>query len=472
MAHISYRTTKKGVLVARIQVSGKDPDTGAFKVYPKNIQNDEGLTEAKFKKKITLIAAEFEQEIANAYNDKVAHIHTGVLTFIQLAQEWISTINAHQSHNYYLRATDVTNIFNDYLKTVGLDKSPISEIRVRDVQLFLNSFSKGYTKGKPVAKLIKPLPDKVNFRELEREHIITRCSSYGMNNQDKNILLSTAQAICEKYGLRFNSYFKDVTERFPYSPETLKGYRRILRTLFNEAVRYEWITKNPVCSTKIGSSSGNITLRPIEEKEVFSFKETQDFIRSLNDLPEDKIYRKIPVKIMLLCGLRTAEICGLRWSDIDLDKGVINVNRNRLISRERGIYEKEPKSKTSKRSVPMPAALIDDLKEYWNWFAISDTNFEKKLDEYYLAATIYRTPIYPHSIGNWLRAFEEKQGHKKVSCHGLRHTYCSILLSQNVPIQTVSRYMGHSDSTITLQVYSHFIPDTQEKAISALDKLS
>ena len=67
--------------------------------------------------------------------------------------------------------------------------------------------------------------------------------------------------------------------------------------------------------------------------------------------------------------------------------------------------------------------------------------------------------------------FEKKNGFKHISCHGLRHTYCSILLSQNVPIQTVSRYMGHSDSTVTLQVYAHFIPDTQEKVIDALDKL-
>ena len=49
MASIQYKKTKKGVLVARIQVSGKDPQTGDFKVYPKNIQNDEGLTEAKTK---------------------------------------------------------------------------------------------------------------------------------------------------------------------------------------------------------------------------------------------------------------------------------------------------------------------------------------------------------------------------------------------------------------------------------------
>lgn len=471
MAYIQYRKTKKGILVARIQVSGKDPETGEFKVYPKNIQNDEGLTEAKFKKKITILAAEFENEVANAYKDQMAYIHTGVLTFSQLAQEWISSINAHQSHNYYLRATDVTNIFNDYLKTVGLDKSPISDIRVRDVQLFINSFDKGYTKGKPIAKLEKPLPEKVNFRELDREKIISRCSSYGMNNEDKNILLSTAKAICDRYGLKFNSYFEEVTERVPYSPETIKGYRRILRTLFNEAVRYEWITKNPVCATKIGATKGNITMRPIEEKEVFSIKETQEFIKMLDSLPEEYIHRKIPVKIMLLCGLRTAEVCGLRWSDIDLEKGIINVNRNRLTSRERGVYEKEPKSKTSKRSVPIPAPLLEDLKKYYKWFEIADTNFAKKLNQYYLTCTIYRTPIYPQSLRQWLVSIEEKHGFKHISCHGLRHTYCSILLSQNVPIQTVSRYMGHSDSTVTLQVYAHFIPDTQEKVIDALDKL-
>lgn len=111
------------------------------------------------------------------------------------------------------------------------------------------------------------------------------------------------------------------------------------------------------------------------------------------------------------------------------------------------------------------------MKKYYKWFEIADTNFAKKLNQYYLTCTIYRTPIYPQSLRQWLVSIEEKHGFKHISCHGLRHTYCSILLSQNVPIQTVSRYMGHSDSTVTLQVYAHFIPDTQEKVIDALDKL-
>lgn len=471
MAHIHYSTTKKGVLVAKIQAYGKDPATGRPKIYPKSVRNEEGLTEAKFKKKMNLLAAEFEEEIAKLYKNSLEFFHTRVLTFSELASEWISGINAHQSHNYYLRATDVCKLFNDYLQTVGLDKQPISEIRVRDVQLFINSFEKGYIKGKPIAQLKKTLPKEVNFRELAREKILSRPSSYGMNNENKKILLSSAEELCKKYGLKFNTYFEDVTERCQYSPETIKGYRRILRTLFNEAVRYEWITKNPVCATKIGATKGNDTMRAVEEKEVFSFKETQDFLQALDGVFDEFIHRVVPIKLMLLCGLRIGEICGLRWTDIDFEKRTVNIIRSRLVSREKGIYEKDPKSKTSKRTVPIPAPLIEDLKKYYKWFEIADINFKKKLDQYYIASTIYRTPIYPTSMRNWLCNFEEKNGFKHISCHGLRHTYCSILLSQNVPIQTVSRYMGHSDSTVTLQVYAHFIPDTQEKVIDALDKL-
>lgn len=75
-------------------------------------------------------------------------------------------------------------------------------------------------------------------------------------------------------------------------------------------------------------------------------------------------------------------------------------------------------------------------------------------------------------MGHWLTKLEAKHGFKHVSFHGLRHTYCSLLLSQNVPIQTVSKYMGHSDSTVTLEVYSRFIPDMQEKVVFALNNIS
>ena len=74
-------------------------------------------------------------------------------------------------------------------------------------------------------------------------------------------------------------------------------------------------------------------------------------------------------------------------------------------------------------------------------------------------------------VRQWLDKFEKDNDFKHVCCHGLGHTYCSLLLSQNVPLQMVSKYMGHSESTVTLEVYSQFMPDTQEKALNALNNL-
>ena len=89
----------------------------------------------------------------------------------------------------------------------------------------------------------------------------------------------------------------------------------------------------------------------------------------------------------------------------------------------------------------MPDNLVEDLKRYKDWFRLADDNFDEKQDDYYLAVGLDRQPLYPHTMGHWLTKLEAKHGFKHVSCHGLRHTYCSLLLSQNVPIQTVSKYM-------------------------------
>ena len=472
MAYFKITPNKKGELQAKIQVSGKDLSTGKSKLFVKRVYNTDGLTEAKFRKQVEKLSIEFEEDVLKAYKEETTVLRSKVLTFSELMKEWQANIKANLSISYYLRAQEVGKKFNAFLVEQHLDDKPISVITVRDVQMFLNSFTqKGY-QAIPTVKVKKDFPKTVNFRELAREHIITRCTSYGMRRKGNSIEKQRALAICEHCNIAFDEYFEEVPNEKKYAAETIKGYRRVLRTLFNEAVRYEWIVKNPVCSTKIGAGSSNTSLRAVPEKEVFSFAETREFIARLNELPPEDIYKKIPIKLMLLMGMRTAEVCGLRWGDIDFTKKVIHVKRNRLYTKEFGIYEKEPKTATSLRDIPMPDALIDDLIIYMEWFRQADERFDERLDEYYLAVNMYRLPIFPHSVGQYLKRYEKAWQMKEVTCHGLRHTYCSLLLSQNVPIQTVSKYMGHSDSTVTLKVYSHFIPDTQDTALNALNNIT
>ena len=177
---------------------------------------------------------------------------------------------------------------------------------------------------------------------------------------------------------------------------------------------------------------------------MFTIKEARAFLHKLDeDIPDDEMHKKVILKFILLTGLCNGEMCGLKWSDIDFDKKIVHIRRNRLYSKQFGYYEKTPKTKTSVRDIPLTDALIGNLKKYMDWFRFADEEFDVRLDETYLAENVYRQPLYPQSIGQWLTFYERKWGMK----HDLRHTYCSLLLAQNVPIQTVSKYMGHSDST-------------------------
>lgn len=471
MAYFKITQNKKGELQAKIQVSGKDVFTEKSKVFTKRIYNTDGLTEAKFRKQVEKAAIAFEEEVSRAYQDGKTQLRSKVLTFSELMKEWKGNVKANLSLNYYERAEDLEVLFNAYLTERHLNDKPISEITVRDVQLFFDELTRNGYRRRSTAKLKKPFPKTVNYRELERENIIDRCRSYKLRQQGLSIKKEMAEAICDRYGLDYAEYFETIGLQKAYAAETIKGHRRILRVVFNEALRYEWISKNPVCATKVGAGKGNVSLRSVNEKEVFSFAEAREFLAKLDTIALDNLPKKIALKFMLLTGVRNGEMCGLKWSDIDFERKVAHIRRNRMYSHKFGIYEKEPKTKKSQRDVPLPDALIADLKLYMDWFRLADKEFDEHLERYYLIVNDYREPIHPHGIGHFLTKFEDKHGFRHVTCHGLRHTYCSLLLAQNVPIQTVSKYLGHSDSTVTLKVYSHFIPDTQERALNALDKL-
>lgn len=471
MAYFKITTNKRGVLQAKVQAYGLDPATGKSKLYVHTIHNVDGLTEAKFKKYVQKASMEFEEKIKYEGVTSAAAVSDRVLTFSELIKEWENHVLKNLSKNYYSRICEVEKQFLQFLIENNMAHRPISEISVRHIQLFLNSYTSGKQVETNYVKLKQPFPKKVVHKELARRKIINANSLYRLVHQKACIKKESAKGICEFYDLKLSDYFEPVYKVKTYSPETIKGIRRVLRTLFNEAVRYEWITKKPVCGTKIGAGNSNISITAVTEKKVFSIAEAKQFIKLLNELPEDLIYRRVTLKFMILTGVRTAELHGLRWSDIDVDKKIVHIRRNRLYTQGFGVYEKTTKSRTSTRDIPLPEELVADIKEYMDWFRLADKDFDDKLDEYYFAVNIYREPEGVSGTGIWLKKFEQKHGLKMVTPHGLRHTYCSILLSQNVPIQTVSKYLGHSDSTITLEVYSHFLPDTQERVTSALSNL-
>ena len=166
MAHYKIEENRKG-LVAKIQVFTKDK-SGKYKIISKRVYNENNLSSAKFEKYIEKISIQFEDEVLKAYKDKLTENRLKVLTFEQLGQEFVDNIKKNLSISYYDIAKDVVKRFNSYLIEIGLNKAPINEISVREVQMFLNSFVSYQQNGSGTVKLKKDLPKEYSWRLLAR----------------------------------------------------------------------------------------------------------------------------------------------------------------------------------------------------------------------------------------------------------------------------------------------------------------
>ena len=171
MAYSKITTNKRGVLQAKIQAYGLDPMTGKSKLYVKTVHNTDNLSEAKFKKYVAKAEIEFEESIKlTGKTSAIEKTSTdGVLTFTQLVKEWKTSVLQNLSRNYYGRICVTEKLFTSFLVEHHLADKPISEITVRHVQLFLNSFCSGEEIPSGLAKLKKPLPDTINGRQMIRD---------------------------------------------------------------------------------------------------------------------------------------------------------------------------------------------------------------------------------------------------------------------------------------------------------------
>jgi integrase len=178
------------------------------------------------------------------------------------------------------------------------------------------------------------------------------------------------------------------------------------------------------------------------------------------------------VNLALATGARRGELLALRWSDVDLDNGTIRIHRS-VEETKKGLRVKDPKTKRSKRTVTLHPGAVDMLRAH----KVEQMELRLKLgqgkdDDALLFPSIVTGGLRsPHSISRAWRMF--LKGHKlpQVSFHALRHTHASLLIADGVPIPTVSARLGHSKSSITLDVYTHLLPGADQQAANAIAKV-
>ena len=246
-----------------------------------------------------------------------------------------------------------------------------------------------------------------------------------------------------------------------YSPKTIRHVHNVLSSALKQAVKWKMLMQNPcdICE-----------LPRMEKTEMMYFtpEETAKFLETAKD---DKFYTAFLLAIET--GMRPEEYLGLKWKDIDFENKVLSVRRALVVRKGGGFIFTEPKTKKSRRSIPLSNSLINALK----------SNRRKQLEErlklgadYENLDLVFASEIgTPLLHGNLLRRhfkpIRDKANLPKIRLYDLRHTMATLLLFAGENPKVVSERLGHASIVLTLDTYSHVLPSMQKEATDKIEKL-
>lgn len=236
-------------------------------------------------------------------------------------------------------------------------------------------------------------------------------------------------------------------------PRTVQSVKQVLSYALNEAVRWQLLSRNVAMLVK-GPKI------PQREMNVWNEEQARKFLETCTGKPLDALYT-----VALFTGLRRGEILALRWSDLELDAGMLMVRRNMQRTRSRGIVFEEPKTKKGRRSINLAPPVIAALRAH------RKRQLETRLacgpewkDQDLVFCTGLGTPLDPRTLALDYERMIEKSKLPRITFHSLRHTFATIGLTKNVNPKVMADMLGHSKVSVTLDVYSHALPNLQAEA--------
>lgn len=245
-----------------------------------------------------------------------------------------------------------------------------------------------------------------------------------------------------------------------YANSSIYHSRLVMWMLFDSAVENELIEKNPVTkSVKCTSGRKSKEMRALTVDEQKLFLETVKGTRNYNQYA-----------LLLQTGLRTGEMIGLRWSDVDFENRVLHVRRTMEYRYSEGQWKVgEPKTKNSVRDVPLTQEAVDILKnqkERLKSLKVRPLEFK---DSVFLRED--GTPPKNSSYDTRLFYYCGKAGIPKFSMHVLRHTFATRCIEGGMRPKTLQMILGHSNIGMTMNLYVHVTDDEKAKEVQNIEKM-
>ncbi|TYP69878.1 site-specific recombinase XerD [Paenibacillus methanolicus] len=292
-------------------------------------------------------------------------------------------------------------------------------------------------------KSISPQTQKL-YEVIIRVHVAPKLGDIPLNKLTAFHIESFTQHLIDDKGLK---------------PESIRRIISVINTSLNAAERLDLVTKNVARAVEKPKI-------PHRELKVWEPEYVAEFLEKIKGMT--RYYAAIYLAIMT--GMRQGEILGLRWSDIDFETGVLRIQQTLTHNGKKLVAG--AKTTGSVRSITLSPETLKVLKEHRQMIVQERVALGSEYKNHDLVnPTSLGTPVSGRGILKvWNRLMRETKA-PRVTFHDLRHTHASLLLKQGVHIKIVSERLGHSSVAITLDRYSHLMPNMQGEAAKGLDNL-
>ena len=243
------------------------------------------------------------------------------------------------------------------------------------------------------------------------------------------------------------------------SPRTVLHFHKVLYQALEQAIKWHLLARNPCRDVRAPKP---------RTPQIITLSSEQ--LAALIDYAKGtRLY--IPILLAGTAGLRRGEILGLKWSDIDFDASLLRVNRS-LEKTKKGLALKPPKTARGARSITLPEITIDALRRHMVEQKKHRLKRGKGYTDMGLVCPCTKGTFWePRNLSRVFKRLIDSTNLPNVTLHGLRHSHITHLLKANVHPKIASERAGHSSVAITMDVYSHAIPDMQREAAAKIDEM-
>lgn len=250
----------------------------------------------------------------------------------------------------------------------------------------------------------------------------------------------------------------------PLSPTTVRTVHRVLSKALNDAVRDDLLLVSPTMKAVPPR-------RQRYEAAIWNAEQAQQFLVACR---RDRLYAAW--LIALGCGLRRGELAGLRWTDLDLERGTLSVTTQRTTDSDYNVITKAPKG-TGRRTIDLgagtvealrahKAAQLDEVRDFHGLLVASDADVPMHV---FVAEDLQ--PLHPQRLTDLFQAAAREAGVPVIRLHDARHSCATLALDAGVHPKVVQQLLGHASWSTTMDLYSHRIDRLQREATQRIESL-